>query len=48
VGAADVDGDDIPFPERFKALQEELDHEFRRADELAAQIRLSLQQVVES
>jgi len=42
VGAADVEDDDIPFPERFAALQAQLDERFAESDRLTAAIRTRL------
>jgi type I restriction enzyme M protein len=39
VGAADVEDDEVPFAERFRVLQSELDLQFRRATELEFRIR---------
>jgi type I restriction enzyme M protein len=39
VGAADVEEDEIPFPERFAALQAELETQFTESDQLTATIR---------
>ena len=46
VGAADVEDDDTPFPERFAALQEKLDAQFVEADRLTATIRIKLSEVM--
>jgi type I restriction enzyme M protein len=42
VGAADVEDDDVPFPERFAALRAKLDFYFKSADKLTATIREKL------
>ena len=42
VGAADVEDDDVPFPERFAALRAKLEEQFAEADKLTATIRTSL------
>ena len=42
VGAADVEDDDVPFPERFKRLQAKLEEQFAEADKLTAAIRAKL------
>jgi type I restriction enzyme M protein len=39
VGAADVEDDDVPFPERFRALRAKLEEQFAEADLLTATIR---------
>ena len=46
VGAEAAVEDDMPFPERFAALQEELDEHFALADELTATIRKRLAGIV--
>jgi type I restriction enzyme M protein len=46
VGAADVEDDDVPFAERFAALQEKLDSQFFESDRLTAEIRHRLARVV--
>lgn len=38
-GAADVEDDDLPFTERFAALQAKLEEQFAQADALTATIR---------
>ena len=43
VGAADVEDDDVPFPERFAALRAKLDEQFSEAERLTATIRAQLQ-----
>jgi type I restriction enzyme M protein len=42
VGAADVEDDDVPFPERFAALRAKLDEQFLEAEKLTATIRTKL------
>ena len=42
VGAEAAAADDVPFPERFAGLQEQLDEHFALADELTATIREKL------
>ncbi len=42
VGAADLDDDDVPFPERFAALRAKLDGQFAEAATLTATIRSRL------
>ena len=42
VGAADVEGDDMPFAERLSLLSRTLDAQFARADELTSTIREKL------
>jgi type I restriction enzyme M protein len=42
VGAADVEDDDAPFPERFAALRAKLEGQFSEAEKLTATIRLKL------
>ena len=39
VGAADLEDDDVPFAERFAALQEKLEEQFAKGDDLTAAIR---------
>ncbi len=46
VGAADVEGDDMPFAERFALLRQKLDSDFAEADRLSADIRRQLAGVV--
>ncbi len=46
VGAEAEEEDDVPFPERFAALQEQLEEQFAEADELTAMIRARLAGVV--
>ena len=46
VGAEAAVEDDVPFPERFAALQEQLDEHFALADELTATIREQLNRVL--
>ena len=46
VGVKAAVEDDMPFPERFAALQEELDEHFALADELTATIRKRLAGIV--
>ena len=41
VGAADVEDDDVPFPERFAALRAKLEEQFAEAERLTATIRQS-------
>jgi len=45
VGAAETEEDDVPFEERFAALQEKLETHFEEADRLTAAIRASLRGV---
>jgi type I restriction enzyme M protein len=45
VGAADVEDDEVPFPERFAALLTILDEQFLEADRLTATIRAKLTSV---
>jgi type I restriction enzyme M protein len=42
VGTADLDDDDVPFPERFDALRAELDEQLLAAEKLSAAIRAKL------
>jgi len=42
VGAADVEDDDVPFTERFAALQAKLDEQFAESDRLTVAIREKL------
>jgi len=42
VGAADVEDDETPFPERFAALQVKLEEQFNVGRELESQIKVSL------
>jgi type I restriction enzyme M protein len=42
VGAADVEDDDVPFAERFAALQAKLNEQFAESDRLTAAIREKL------
>ena len=42
VGAADLEDDDVPFPERFAALRTKLDEQFEEAEMLTATIRSKL------
>jgi type I restriction enzyme M protein len=42
VGAADVEADDVPFPERFAMLKTKLDAQFAEADKLTATIQARL------
>ena len=42
VGAADLEDDDVSFPERFGALQTKLEHQFSEAEKLAENIRTRL------
>ena len=46
VGAADVEDDDTPFPERFAALRAKLEHQFAESDRLTATIRQRLAGVI--
>ena len=46
VGAADIEDDDTPFPERYAALQTTLDEQFAQGDKLSATIRERLAQVI--
>lgn len=46
VGEADVEGDDMPFAERFASLRQKLDSDFAEADRLTADIRRQLAGVV--
>jgi type I restriction enzyme M protein len=45
VGAADVEDDDVPFTERFAALNATLETQFAEADRLTAAIRARLKAV---
>lgn len=45
VGAADVEENDTPFPERFAALQALLEKQFSESDKLTSTIRAKLTQV---
>ncbi len=45
VGAAEAEDDDVPFEERFTALQEKLEGQFAEADMLTATIREKLKGV---
>lgn len=45
VGAADVEQDDVPFQERFKALQEKLARQFAEGKYTQREIRNSLQRI---
>jgi type I restriction enzyme M protein len=42
VGAADLEDDDVPFPERFAALTEKLQDQFAEGDALTAMIQSKL------
>ena len=42
VGAAEVEEDDVPFTERFAALQKTLEGQFAEADKLTAAIVANL------
>ena len=42
VGAADLEDDDVPFAERFTALQARLYEQFSEAERIAATIRAKL------
>jgi type I restriction enzyme M protein len=42
VGAADVEDDDFPFPERFTVLRQKLEEQFCEAEKLTATIREKL------
>ncbi len=46
VGAAEAEEDDVPFAERFAALQEKLEGQFAEADRLTATIREKLAGVI--
>ena len=46
VGAADLEDDDVPFPERFAALRAKLEEQFAEADKLTATIREKLSGIV--
>jgi type I restriction enzyme M protein len=46
VGAADVEDDDMPFAEKFEALEEKLSAQFAEADVLARLIRENLARIV--
>ncbi len=46
VGAAKVEEDDMPFPERFAELETKLEGQFAEADELTATIRAKLAEVI--
>jgi len=46
-GAADVEDDDMPFAERFAALQAILDEQFLQANHLSLTISSALRRVVE-
>lgn len=46
VGAADAEEDDVPFAERFAALNATLEAQFAKADELTATIRERLRSVI--
>jgi type I restriction enzyme M protein len=45
VGAADLEDDNVPFPERFAALRAKLESEFADADKLRSAIRERLAEV---
>jgi type I restriction enzyme M protein len=45
VGAADLEDDDVPFPERFGVLRAKLNEQFREAEMLTATIRTTLARV---
>jgi type I restriction enzyme M protein len=45
VGAADVENDDVPFPERFDALRAKLEDQFAETDKLTRAIRSALRQL---
>jgi type I restriction enzyme M protein len=45
VGAADLEDDDVPFPERFGALRTKLEEQFVAAETLTAAVRSPLQLV---
>lgn len=45
VGAADVEDDGVPFEEKFAALREKLEGQFREGRELEAGIRIALSAV---
>jgi type I restriction enzyme M protein len=42
VGAADIEEDDVPFPERFSALRDKLEGQFAEAKALSISISASL------
>ena len=46
VGAEEAEADDVPFEERFAALREKLEEQFRESDALTAKIRENLARVV--
>jgi len=46
VGAAAVEADDTPFPERFAALRETLEEQFAEAEGLGTLIQAKLEKVV--
>jgi type I restriction enzyme M protein len=46
VGAEDIEDDDVPFTERFAALQTTLDNHFLETEELTLKIRTNLAKVV--
>jgi type I restriction enzyme M protein len=45
VGTADVEDDDVPFPERFATLRRKLDEQFLEAEKLTATIRAKLAEI---
>ncbi|MCY3537067.1 MAG: SAM-dependent DNA methyltransferase, partial [Cyanobacteria bacterium MAG IRC3_bin_20] len=46
VGAAAMEEDQTPFPERFAALRETLEKQFAQGEELTATIRQKLAEVL--
>jgi type I restriction enzyme M protein len=46
IGAADVEDDDVPFPERFAVLRTKLEEQFSEANTLSDMIRAKLARVV--
>lgn len=47
VGAADIEDDDVPFPERFAALSNKLEVQFSEANALEQRIRMLLMKVAQ-
>jgi type I restriction enzyme M protein len=45
VGAADLEDDDVPFPERFAALRAKLEEDFAKDEALTASIRKALSEL---
>jgi type I restriction enzyme M protein len=46
VGAADLEDDEVPFPERFCALRKKLADQFAEAENLAAAINTQLSRIL--